>query len=260
MLLSACDYPEQGCFELVALDAYSAPLASWPLLVEELTDDTHMTYGFTVLLPVDGELLELPLQNSADMTRRAWTLTLSHADLGLGDLDLELSHSEDRLSFTGAYRVPPPVELPERPAMATTDPPAPLVDTRPGYPFGGYVLPADTGGGARLIINGELPPLPAALSGVAGFELRTLTREQFEGVLGCDIDDALRRLSDIREPLTISDEPPPAPAEQLGATDAPPEEDAEGDGEDGEDDDDARDAKEKRDSPPLGGRGGQRPR
>ncbi len=259
MVLASCDYPEQGCFELVALDAYSAPVASWPLLVEELTDDTHMTYGFTVLIPVDGDLLELPLQNSEDMTRRAWTLTLSHADLQLGDLDLELSHSEDRLSFTGAYRVPPPVELPERPAMATTDPPAPPVDTRPGYGFGGYVLPADTGG-ARLIINGQLPPLPDALTGVAGFELRSLTREQFEAVLGCAVDDALRVLSSPREPLEVSSEPPPAPAEQLVATDTPPEEEAQGDGEGGEDDADQGEAEQPPRGPPLGGRGGQRPR
>lgn len=250
MLLSACDYPEQGFYELVALDDYLSPVASWPLMVEELTDDTHMTYGFNVLLPVDGELLELPLADSSDLSRRAWTLMLSHSDLGQGDLDLELSHREQRLSFTGAYRLPPPVEPPGRPAMASTDPPAPLVDTRPGYPVGGYVLPADTGRSANLIINGALPPLPETLAAAVSFELRTITRGQFEAVLGGEIDGAIRRLSDIRAPLEVSDEPPPETESQPDVPAEEPVDESEA----------APEPEEKPKGPPLGGRDGTRPR
>ena len=256
LLAGSCDYPEQGFYELSAVDGYGLPIASWPLMVEELTDDTHMTYGFNLLLPVEGELLELPLTNSADMTRRSWTLSLSHADLGAGDLDLELVHAAERLSFTGAYRVPPPVELPERPAMATVDPPETVLDTRPGYAFGGY-LPAVESGSNEIIINGDLPPLPEDLAGAVGFELRSITQEQFEQALGVGVDDALRRLAEVRAPLTASDEPPeesaPAPAE-LEPIDGEEDEDAAADM------DDEKQAKPVEDQPPLGGRDGKRPR
>lgn len=255
-LLASCDYPEQGYYELSAIDGYGLPIAGWPLMIEELTDDTHMTYGFNLLLPVKGELLELPLTNSADMTRRSWTLLLSHADLGAGDLDLELVHAAERLSFTGAYRLPPPVELPERPAMASTDPPDVVLDTRPGYAFGGF-LPAAESGSNEIIVNGELPPLPQELEGAVGFELRSITQEQFEQALEGSVDDAVRRLASVRAPLTVSDEPPKQaePEPEVVETD---ESEAD-EGSTGADESQEPPASGE-DQPPLGGRGGKRPR
>jgi len=265
MLLAAgsCDYPEQGFYELSAVDGYGLPVASWPLMIEELTDDTHMTVGFNLLLPVEGELLELPLVNGEDLTRRYWTLTLCHSDLGAGDLDLELTHADERLSFTGAYRLPPPSSgeyVP--PAMATTDPPEEDTDERPGYGFGGY-LPEEDPSDTEIIINGVLPPLPEELATAVGFELRPITREQFEQALGTSVDEALRRLASWREPLTVSeapsiDETESQSAESDQANDESVEEDvvAGGDG----DDDEAAQSGGESGQPPLGGRGGQRPR
>lgn len=261
LLLSTCDYPEQGFYELSAVDGYGLPVASWPLMVEELTDDTHMTVAFNLLLPVEGELLELPLVNGEDLTRRYWTLTLCHADLGAGDLDLELTHADERLSFTGAYRVPPLAGAePEHPAMATTDLPEEDRDERPGYGFGGY-LPEAASNDTEIIVNGVLPPLPDELAGAVGFELRPITREQFEQALGTSVDGALRRLASWRESLTVSDAPAneiESQLEDLAEADGEMEEGAaqEGAGEQEaaeEDDDEARN--EKQDQPPLGGRG-----
>lgn len=258
LLAASCDYPEQGFYELSAVDGYGLPIASWALMVEELTDDTHMTVGFNLLLPVEGELLELPLTNSADMTRRSWTLILCHEDLGAGDLDLELTHAAERLSFTGAYRLPPPIELPERPAMATTDPPEVVLDTRPGFAFGGF-LPAAESGSTEIIVNGELPPLPAELNGAVGFELRPLTQEQFEQALGTSVDEALRRLASWREPLAVSETPPDeieSQPQDPQVADPPAD-----DGESAADEGASREAPggAAGEQPPLGGRGGKRP-
>jgi len=261
LLLSTCDYPEQGFYELSAVDGYGLPVASWPLMVEELTDDTHMTVAFNLLLPVDGELLELPLVNGEDLTRRYWTLTLRQGDLGAGDLDLELTHADERLSFTGAYRVPPPTgSEPEHPPMATTAPPKVDKDERPGYGFGGY-LPEAGSNDNEIIINGSLPPLPEELAMAVGFELRPITQEQFEQALGTGVDQALRRLATWREPLTVSDTTLADETEsQLNNSDQP-EDSSEGDEAPAEGDGvDEQSSGDKPGPPPLGGRGGQRPR
>ncbi|MBN2081605.1 hypothetical protein JW859_05275 [bacterium] len=254
MLSGSCDYPEQGCYELAALDGFGLPVASWPLMVEELVDDTDMTYAFNVLLPVEGELLELPLTNVEMEQARAWELRLSQADYGLGDLDLTLKHAAERLGFIGAYRTPPPADdTPERPAMATTRPEdnEEATDDRPGYPFAGFIQSDQATGVAALTFNGELPPLSADLAGAVTFELRPITPEQFEQALGGSVDDALRRLATPRETLSVSDEPPPA--EELAAPE--PAEDDTGD------EQTAPDRPEKPEKqPPLGGRGGSRPR
>jgi hypothetical protein len=180
-LAVSCDYPEQGFYELSAVDGYGLPVASWPLMVEELTDDTHMTVAFNLLLPVAGELLELPLANGEDLTRRYWTLTLCHSDLGVGDLDLELTHADERLSFKGAYRLPAPAgSAPEQPAMATADPPEEERDERPGYGFGGY-LPEAASTDNEIIVNGQLPPLPTRCRR-SGLRARPIARRNSAGI------------------------------------------------------------------------------
>jgi len=254
MLSGSCDYPEQGYYELTALDGFGLPVVSWPLMVEELVDDTDMTYAFNVLLPIEGELLELPLANVEMEQARAWELRLSQADYGRGDLDLTLKHAAERLGFIGAYRTPPPEpEVPERPAMATTRPEdnEEATDDRPGYPFAGFIKPDQATGVAALTFNGELPPLPADLTNAVTFELRPITQEQFEQALGGPADDALRRLATPREPLSVSEEAPPA---EESAAPEPAEDEA------GEEQT-APDRPEKPEKqPPLGGRGGSRPR
>ncbi len=159
-LLAACDYPEQGYFELVALDASLTVVGRVPLAVEELVDDTEMTYGFNVLLVGDGELIEVPLVNGEDKSRRYWSVSVGQGATGLGDLVFELEHRAERLSLKGGYR---------------------SAAGEPAYEFAAYAAPEEITGRTRLVPNGYWPPLAAELrdAGAVYLELRTIPRQEF---------------------------------------------------------------------------------
>lgn len=247
-MLLGCDYPEQGFYTLIALDGYEMPVASWPLMVEELADDTSMTYGFNALFPVDGELVEVPLSEASDTTRRGWLLILTNGVTGAGELDLTLSHSADLLSFGGAYQ-PPAAEDGSGEA-----------DVAPVYPLGGLIRPAENPGVSRLVINGNLAPLAGGLAGARRFELRPLTREQFEAALGCSVEDAPRRSNTGRDALEVNAEVPDKvdPAEETAGENDPADDAGAKDEAGNEPDSPAHSEKPSR--PPLGGRRGNRPR
>jgi hypothetical protein len=193
LLAGSCAYPEAGCYELVALDAYGLSLVSRPFMVEELTDDSQMTVGFVLLLPDPerGVLVEAPLSNSADLTRRAWSLALAEADTGAGELCLELMHAADRLTYSGAYRSA---------AEAVA------------YPVAGFTAEGGTG---ALIFNGVLPPLPAEFDGAASFALRPVSQEELEEYLGKPVGDSLRVNAESLEPFA------PSTPEELASASVP---------------------------------------
>jgi hypothetical protein len=246
LMLTSCDYPEQGFFQLVAFDGYGEPALTLPFAVEELVDDTGMTTGFRLLLPIEGELLELPLDDASDMERRAWSLWLTDCDYGLGDLDLTLSHAADRLGFTGAYR-PPAVDTPEQMIPAP-----PAVQT-----FGGYVVSRLDGAESGLVFGGKPPEILHAPDAVS-WRIERLTRETFEELLGGSTEHAVRRLSTPRDTLQLiqqqdqdetQSQPEPTTEEQSAADDQ---------AEDrvGNNDKSKNDEKRKRiKSPPMGGSG-----
>ena len=142
-LAASCDYPEQGYYELVALDATLTVVGRVPLQVEELVDDTEMTYGFNVLLPRDGELIEVPLVNGEDKSRRYWSVAAGQGDTGLGDIVFELEHRAERLSLKGGYR---------------------SAEGEPAYEFAAFAAPEEVTGRTRLIPNGAWA---TALRGIA---------------------------------------------------------------------------------------------
>lgn len=246
LVLTSCDYPEQGCFQLVAFDGYGELVAALPFAVEELVDDTGMTTGFRVLLPIGGELLELPLDDASDMERRAWSMWLTDCDYGLGDLDLTLSHATERLGFTGAYR-PPVVDTPEQ-----------MIPTPPQVQaFGGYVVSRLDGTESDLIFGGNPPEIPHA-PGAASWRVERITHEAFEKLLGCSTDGAIRRLSTPRGALKsiqqqdqdeTQDQSEPTTGEQSAPGDQV--EDHVGDNDTGKDNEERKRVK----SPPMGGRG-----
>ena len=235
-LAAGCDYPEQGCYSLIAFDGYGMPVTSRPFLVDELVDDTGMTYAFTLAWPVDGELAVIDLADASDETRRAWLATLTGEVTAAGELDLLLSHSAELLSFGGAYQ---PVAGEEAPV----------------YPLAGFVRSDDTGRSGRVHFNGGLPPLPLELAECRSFELRRISEEEFEEALGCAIGDAVRREAAPRDGLEVNaevtGEPTVAPADEEPE---PAEEET------AEEDQEPVKPREKQKTPPLGGRSGTRPR
>jgi hypothetical protein len=106
--LTGCDYPEQGFFLLNAVDGGGHIVGKHLFEIEELVDDTDLTYGFAVHLydPARKRVLDLPFANSTDFSRRAWLFTLAGSDYGQGDLALDFTH-DDHLSFVGAWRAAP---------------------------------------------------------------------------------------------------------------------------------------------------------
>lgn len=233
-LAPGCDYPEQGYYQLTGLDARLNIAWRMPFMVEELVDDTHMTYGFNVLLPADGALVEVPLENGEELTRRYWLLALADADTLAGDLQLELAHSAERLSFTGGYRA---------------------VGTGPADALAGFAAPEEVAGRTRLIPNGEWPPLHETLAQVAYLELRTITRTEFINAAG-GTPEELERIAPA--PLEEMEVRAVAGGGGVGNTAADVAagsgEGAAGQGSAGSDDGDDDEERKKQGAPPLGGR------
>jgi hypothetical protein len=204
-LLASCDYPEQGYYELVGLDASLTVVQRVPLQVEELVDDTEMTYGFNILLAGEGELIEVPMVNGADKSRRYWSVAVGQGDTGLGDLVFELEHRAERLSLKGGYR---------------------SVEGEPAYAFAAFAAPEEVTGRTRLVPNGTWPPLAAALkdNGVMYFELRTITRQEFITECGGIAPEDLPRRDaaavDLGDVLPQPEQAAQAAATQAGADDA----------------------------------------
>lgn len=168
--VSSCVYPEQGFYALVGVNGVGERVAYLPFMVDELTDDTHMTIGFTVLLPHYGQLVEIPLQNGEDLSRRYWLLNIANADCNAGNLQLELDHADERLSLDGLYQ-----------ATAGGD----------VQHVSGYMVPL-TGGVSQLVYTTEKPQLPELIKDVLYFEVKPIERADFEDFLGSTVDKTKR--------------------------------------------------------------------
>ncbi len=188
--LAACDYPEQGFFALVGTDSVGERVAYLPFMVDELTDDSHMTIGFTVYLPKYGELVEIPLQNGEDLSRRYWLLEIADADSQAGNLSLELEHAEERLMLGGQYQ-------------AATGEPVQRV--------AGFMVPM-AGDVSQLVFSSEKPDVPPVLSDVLFFEIHPVSRAEFEEYLGTTVEKA-RRVAPSELP-DLSQAPQAAPVDQ----------------------------------------------
>lgn len=235
-LLTACDYPEQGFYVLRGSDADGAVCAEYALYVEEITDDSGITTGFQVLLPRDGRLVELPLTDSTDISRRAWHLALAASDSGAGDLDLTLSHMQERLSFFGAYLAP--------------------LDGSAVQDLLAHIPPGDGPELSRIVFDSALPQVATADgSAVPALEwgLAALSQDAFERLLGTTLAKATRVAAAAREPLDASAGAAgwaePATAEPASVGDSAAEKQP-----------DPAKPREKPRTPPLGGRKGTRPR
>lgn len=198
--LSGCGYPEAGFYELLlyapegqdtssSADESAGPAleARIPFMVEELTDDTDLTIGFVLLLPREGELVRVPVQNSADTSRRGWQLAVASADSGAGDLELAFDHYGEKLNISGRYR-----PLQEAAVQGFSG----------SMPDEGLMLLA--------------APIAAQISGrlrlCAMAEVQRSTQREFEAVLGGKLGSAARRDAAALAPL------PEAPAQAAATT------------------------------------------
>jgi hypothetical protein len=185
--LAGCDYPEAGFFELVAVDG-GKQVGSFPFMVEELTDDTDLTIGFNILLPRNGELVLVPLENGTDLSRRNWLLRLADRDTGAGDVQLQFIHESEEMRFTGAYRQRGATQSE---SFSGKD----IVDV-----MGKVVIPAS--GDARLAFETRLPErMLGGKANSARWELRPLSQSAFEKILGGKLDSAPRREAAYMAPL-----------------------------------------------------------
>lgn len=105
LAVAGCDYPEQGFFILRGMDAQGSAVETHIFQVEELVDDTDLTYGFTIHVydTAAKTVYDLPFDNVPEFTRRGWLFGLRDSDYGRGDLALDLTH-DDQMSFVGAWR------------------------------------------------------------------------------------------------------------------------------------------------------------
>jgi len=180
--LSGCDYPEAGFYEIAAVDN-GKTLGSFPFMIEELTDDTDLTTGFNILLPRDGQLVVVNMKNGTDFSKRSWEIRIGQGDSGVGDVQMELTHANDILSFDGARR----------------DPDAGQSDKFRGkdiMEFAGKMIPdeVDSERPATLSFDNVLPgTLLGGRANDAKWVLRNISQAQFEKLLGAKVADAPRR-------------------------------------------------------------------
>ena len=183
LLLCGCEYPQAGYYALVGVNHTGERVASWPFMIEELTDDSTMTTGFMLLLPRAGALIEVPISNNQDTSQRSWNFEIDTEDSTAGSLEISFSHYHGVLQFAGRYQATPFLEP---------------------WPIAGKI--ATDPRSAWLDFNGGLPYLAGALSAVYSFELEPISQASFEETLGCKVVDALRR-----EPTAVLLEPRPDP-------------------------------------------------
>ena len=170
-LAASCEYPEEGYYQLDLLDSEGEVFGIFPFYVQELVDDTHLTYGFAMLVPQAGlgKLVEVEIRNGEDLSRRYWLTGMTDIDSHAGDIALELTHAQERLSFKGAYR------------------PWPTGST---FSLGGYILPGSPSG--TVVVNGPVPPVPFDVHTASRIEIRRIDKADFEDFLGSSVEEAER--------------------------------------------------------------------
>jgi len=246
LLAAGCDYPEAGFYALAGLDAEAHQVVAFPFMVEEITDDTAMTIGYRLLLPGKapshaGELIEVPVANGKDLSRRTWEAIIAAADSGLGDLKAGLAHEEERLTFTGVIR----------PEAAGT-----------AYRLRAVLFPGPFPKSSRVEFTTNVPALPDGTYPVQ-WVIITETQKDFEKVLGVPVAKAKRVKATTPEPSFIEAAKTPQDAPPHPAAGAP----SDSGSQDGGKQDNAgagggtKKEKERPKAPPnLGGRTGTRPR
>ena len=165
--LCSCDYPEQGYFELVGLDADGKLCGSQLFIVEEYVDDTEMTTGFGVLLPsLDGKsLVSIPMTATEGFESRGWQLHTNARQIGQGDLDLEITHINERIKLEGS-----------------------LLVSGQDQPDEFHATLRDAEDGTNIMFVGNSPLLPADFSKATQLQLRRHTAESFAAACGLTLD------------------------------------------------------------------------
>jgi hypothetical protein len=193
VLLAGCNYPEQGYYELVALDEYGNELLAWPFAIEELVDDSEMTYGFMLVLPSGEGLWEYRLEDVASMHYRGWTVELPDSITGFGDVDLGLYHANETMTIIGAYRES------ELQLAAAAQKRKPLI-----WLFRAEAEPDFDTMSAKLHFSSTLPPVSGAAE-AAQYMLRSVDKARFAAALSVPLEEAERRAGIVREPLPVED-------------------------------------------------------
>ena len=180
-LLAGCDYPEAGFYQIDAMDG-SKTLASFPFMIEELTDDTDLTVGFNILLPRSGELVVVGMKNGEDYSKRSWEIRMGQGDSGYGDIQMELVHANDILRFNGARRDPDAGQ-------------SEMFRGKNVMEFSGRLIPSeDDNQPAGVTFDSALPgTLLGGKANDAKWTLRSISQAQFEKALGGKVADAPRR-------------------------------------------------------------------
>jgi hypothetical protein len=181
-MLAGCDYPEAGFYEITAVDK-GKTVGAFPFMIEELTDDTDLTIGFNIMLPRRGELVAVKMENGRDFSKRSWDVRLGQGDSGYGDLQLELVHAADTLSFNGARRDP---EAGQSEMFRGQD----IME------FAGKVVTnaGDPAHPAEITFDGVLPgTLLSGRANEAKWTLRRISQAAFEKALGAKVAEATRR-------------------------------------------------------------------
>ncbi len=171
--LCSCEYPEQGYYELVGLDADGRLVARQLFIVEEYVDDSEMTTGFGLQLPhMDGvHLVSIPLEATDGFESRGWTLRTNARQTGNGNLLLELTHIGERLKLQGSLHV---------------------ADRESAENFHASVRSAE--GITSILFVGGAPSLPEAFRGSVDWQLRRLGQESFEALSGLTADSPVMPL------------------------------------------------------------------
>ncbi len=168
-IISGCDYPQAGYYALVGLNHTGEQATFHPFLVEEITDDSDMTTGFVLFLPKDQTLVEVPIINDQDTSKRSWNFGIATVDTQAGSLDFSFAHFNSKLHFLGEYQ-----------ALTTLEP----------WPVSGIVNSDKRS--SWLEFSGGLPYLHESLADVFSLELVQISQNEFETALGCPAGDAMR--------------------------------------------------------------------
>jgi len=174
-LLAGCDYPQAGFYSLVGRDADGKTVMRLPFAVEEEVDDTEMTTGYKLLLPAplkEGTpcVVEVQVQNGTDFTRRSWNCAIAAADTRAGDVHIDLTHADERMSFVGAYRpnaFSPVVQL------------------------AAELFPGATGDSNRITFITDLPKVTGG-EAITQWELVSIEKAAFEQAIGGPLAKAKR--------------------------------------------------------------------
>jgi hypothetical protein len=167
LVLGGCDYPEQGYYSLTGYDAGGKAVVHHPFQIEELVDDTGLTYGFALHLydSAHKTVIDRPIDNVPELTRRGWLVSLGNNEYGRGDLALDFTHV-DQLSFVGAWRA------------KSGDKP---------YPLAGSIEVADDPDPSRVDLDLPLPPVEGTENHAVRFVVEMLNTKQFVALLGAPL-------------------------------------------------------------------------